>query len=434
MVKGDFTTTLKQTATSRATSNRFIAPSPSRRNLLRIEEWTPSARVKESSSPSSSRPLRALANLLVSFFPLSSPDLSPHLPPCSTASPTELLSHVVGLGAPIDYTPSFYRERRQFLRDVCRVSKRMRAVTQPMLVEVYVVKTKGDVKPLEEIDEEGCSRASKVKLLVLNGSPDLPAAGVSITDGLFTGFAAVVELRLVDAGDIDLDWLAPLTRAPIPFLPEESKLLTVVDQSSATSFPSSATTPALRAFGLTTASGEVDGLSPSLVQSASFLQRLDVFNLDMADEWPDEIYAISPSNTLLDCRTSDVSWRFETPAAVPPILRLFHLVRFNDVSTIHAKKPVSDIVRLLGPADAANSSSLRILILPCHIQPALLEAGDLDLLQAACAQRDVELVWEEQAVWDCQSANSPWFWRRVRRLKQEEAEKAKKQQLPTQHV
>ncbi|GAA5864824.1 hypothetical protein JCM8547_009243 [Rhodosporidiobolus lusitaniae] len=311
--------------------------------------------------------------------------------------PTELLSHIVGLGAPLDYTPSFYLERRQLLRDVCLVSKRMRDVAQPMLAEVYVVKTKTDVERLEEVDEQGKLTASKIKVLVLERKSTWDAvAGFEIRRELFVACTGVTELRPVHTGDIDLDWLAPLSPSPPhkpgPDFPSTSfdddfpHLLELsvnhngddVDPPLFASSPSFVTTPSLRAFGLTANGGDAAVLSPYLERSASFLRRLDVFNLDMADE------CISPALT---------------------------------------EEVVSGIRRLLGYAGDAGSSSLRILILPRYFRTALLDVPEFDLLQAACAQREVELVWKEQVNWACESLISPWFWRRARRIKQEEAAK-----------
>ncbi|GAA5864817.1 hypothetical protein JCM8547_009241 [Rhodosporidiobolus lusitaniae] len=184
--------------------------------------------------------------------------------------PNELLSHVVGLGAPLDYAPSFYLERRQFLRDICLVSKRMRDVAQPMLFEVYEVKMEDNAKWLEEVDNEGRTRASKVKLLVpkhlyLSGDP---ATNAVLLQGLLVQCAAVVELRLIDAGDIDLDWLAPLTHlrhlisqdertrlqstatTTFPNLLEFSACLVRLKPALLTTFPSPSTAPSFQTLVL----------------------------------------------------------------------------------------------------------------------------------------------------------------------------------------
>ncbi|GAA5864784.1 hypothetical protein JCM8547_009232 [Rhodosporidiobolus lusitaniae] len=129
--------------------------------------------------------------------------------------PTELLSHIVGLAAPLDYTPSFYLERRQFLRNACLVLKRMRDGAQPMPVEVYEVKSEEDAERLEETDEEGRSRtrASQVKLLVVNGWDCVDPSLSDLLDlpNIFAICRGLVELRILAAGTVDLDWLAALT-------------------------------------------------------------------------------------------------------------------------------------------------------------------------------------------------------------------------------
>ncbi|GAA5902313.1 hypothetical protein JCM6882_000499 [Rhodosporidiobolus microsporus] len=78
--------------------------------------------------------------------------------------PVELLSHVLRLAAPLEYTPDKYRERRELLRRLCLVCKRVRDVAQPMLSEVFAVK-EGE----ERADGGRLSRSSEVKILVISG-------------------------------------------------------------------------------------------------------------------------------------------------------------------------------------------------------------------------------------------------------------------------
>jgi hypothetical protein len=52
--------------------------------------------------------------------------------------PTELLIKVFRHAAPLDYSPSFYLERRELLFNCCLVSRRLRAIAQPMLPEVFL--------------------------------------------------------------------------------------------------------------------------------------------------------------------------------------------------------------------------------------------------------------------------------------------------------
>ncbi|GAA5849263.1 hypothetical protein JCM8547_006496 [Rhodosporidiobolus lusitaniae] len=106
--------------------------------------------------------------------------------------PTELPSHIVGLAAPLDYTPSFYPERRQFLRNACLK----------------------DAERLEEADEQGRSAASKVKLLVLRGiSRDCFFLSEKVDfRPMLELCTSIIEVRVLNAGEIDLDCLPPFLR------------------------------------------------------------------------------------------------------------------------------------------------------------------------------------------------------------------------------
>lgn len=53
--------------------------------------------------------------------------------------PTELLLRTLQLLAPLDYSASYYKQRRIDLRNCCLVSKTMSALAKPMLPEVYEV-------------------------------------------------------------------------------------------------------------------------------------------------------------------------------------------------------------------------------------------------------------------------------------------------------
>jgi hypothetical protein len=85
--------------------------------------------------------------------------------------PTELLLRVLELAAPLDYSPSFYRERRKLLRNCCLISKRMCSVAQPMLPEVFRVKSEAEAALLA-FGDNGKKRSSVVKLLVLANKAD----------------------------------------------------------------------------------------------------------------------------------------------------------------------------------------------------------------------------------------------------------------------
>ncbi|GAA5875373.1 hypothetical protein JCM8547_003218 [Rhodosporidiobolus lusitaniae] len=238
--------------------------------------------------------------------------------------PTELLSHVVGLGAPLDYTPFFYLERREFLRNLCLVSKRMRDVEQPMLAEVYVVKSKEDAKQLKDVDdEEGRTRASKVKLLVLNWK---------------TSNAATRDLRhLISHGRRTR--LQSTATTTFPDLAEFSACVARFDPAFLATFLSVSMTPSLRAFGLVLADGKNVQLVGSILQRVSAsLGSLDIVVLDTANQWSMDVYRMSPSTTVVDCQTSFVDEQLSSSAEIPLVLRLFDLQPHDTLLTEHASE------------------------------------------------------------------------------------------------
>jgi hypothetical protein len=117
--------------------------------------------------------------------------------------PTELLLPTLELAAPLDYSPSFDLERRELLRNCCLVSKRVCAMAQPMLVEVYCVSSAEDVQILQA--GEGINnKGSVVKLLILAHEYSASLYEVSAALRLCPN---IVELRMLDVPDFDFDWL-----------------------------------------------------------------------------------------------------------------------------------------------------------------------------------------------------------------------------------
>ncbi|GAA5860401.1 hypothetical protein JCM8547_000292 [Rhodosporidiobolus lusitaniae] len=79
--------------------------------------------------------------------------------------PVELVRQILHFAAPLDYSPTLYRERRALLRSCCRVSKLIRDVAQPMLPEVYALSRSIGPNELGVVEEER-TRGSRVMVLV----------------------------------------------------------------------------------------------------------------------------------------------------------------------------------------------------------------------------------------------------------------------------
>ncbi|GAA5879049.1 hypothetical protein JCM8547_006227 [Rhodosporidiobolus lusitaniae] len=262
--------------------------------------------------------------------------------------PIELLSHVVGLGAPIDYTPSFYLKCCWFLRSVCLVSTHMRDVAQPMLVEVSVVKWKEDAEQLGEDDKNGRAKASQVKLLVLEQTYYRSWVPVP---SLFVQCMNVVALRLIDMGQFDLDWLAPL-----------SKLRHFICRGELTFLHPPTNTIFLNLVKLSLCANPVDVALFTDFPRARFFSQLEVLVFDMANHWSKSMYTMSASSTVVDCHISSVAAKFSSATELPPVLRLYHSKPGETLSQHTVYRDAESMMTILSSADSAAPSSVRILI------------------------------------------------------------------------
>jgi hypothetical protein len=128
--------------------------------------------------------------------------------------PTELLLRTLELAAPLDYSPSFYLERRLLLRNCCLVSRKVRGVAQPMLPEVYRVGRNRDIAWLKA-EGNGKMRGERVKTLALDGHKLYKEASRTYSHLIEPGdlvklVPAVSELSWCGGGALDLSVLAKL--------------------------------------------------------------------------------------------------------------------------------------------------------------------------------------------------------------------------------
>jgi hypothetical protein len=126
--------------------------------------------------------------------------------------PTELLIKVLRHAAPLDYSPSFHLERRELLRNLCLVSKRISVVAQSMLLEVYRANMDGVVHFRNEPE-----KANKVKLLVIVNHRlplDFSAHRALSMDRrrIIECFPNVTGLRLHGLATFQWSWLAGCPR------------------------------------------------------------------------------------------------------------------------------------------------------------------------------------------------------------------------------
>ncbi|GAA5902240.1 hypothetical protein JCM6882_000482 [Rhodosporidiobolus microsporus] len=364
--------------------------------------------------------------------------------------PVELLSHVLRLAAPLEYTPDKYRERRELLRQCCLVCKRVRDIAQPMLPEVYRVRTKEDEERLVGPNGGPGITRSKVKVLAVSDGDPIP--GLSSAS-----YSYLSDLRLLRCRDFSLNVLSQvpgLRRLVIcdsAFTASQPCALTALVELSLldgsargiehpTLFTSTYL-PNLRALALTISSDdwcEGERVLPPL--PPTFLNQLEVLGVDVGDITMQDLPSLSPAPVLVDASTT-LLFHFDHTAPLPFALRLL----FVDNLTLPSTAPQKELDYLTGQltnvADdvsifAADLScrtpgftSLRLLVLPDEMAPDrplfhLVEKARTMLLEA-CKDCQVEVLYDEPVFWPSDSLVSPVFWECARRSKREEAAKGK---------
>jgi hypothetical protein len=130
--------------------------------------------------------------------------------------PTELLSYILHLSAPLSYSPSSHSLRQYSLRNACLASKTLLALAQPLLAEVIVVDEPDKVKELMGPAQGGRGFGDKVKVLVVEEWKKLKHAEQLPTWAMWQALPAVcvnlTDLRFVD-GTVDVTWLSCCLRA-----------------------------------------------------------------------------------------------------------------------------------------------------------------------------------------------------------------------------
>lgn len=142
-------------------------------------------------------------------------------------------------------------------------------------------------------------------------------------------------------------------------------------------------------------------------------------------------FSASAEATLVDCQFEHDC--IETVAdldVLPSALRMY--IVEDDIGDVDADggEPFQGAVdtfdffveRILESA-RRTPVSLSVLILPSQFRAILDRSAfarrTAKRLERACATRSVEIVWEEEADWSCQSLVSPKFWRKARNMRKE---------------
>ncbi|GAA5896776.1 hypothetical protein JCM6882_005032 [Rhodosporidiobolus microsporus] len=363
--------------------------------------------------------------------------------------PVELLSHILRLAAPLEYTPDKYRERRELLRQCCLVCKRVRDVAQPMLPEVFAIRKEPDDVHLRQGEP---ARGQLVRVLALNESSALPCPIAAA----LRACKNVVDLRVLLVGDLDLGCLADLKNlrhlvisstgltCPTDFvLPNllSLALATSDDLQTASDLEDLLTSkrlPSLRSLAIDLTSEWSEYGFRRLPQlPLSLLQQLDDLVVDANDTPLADLPTLEPAPVLVECCWAQFEDLRLDPSPLPSALRLYDLEYLAidaglayDISTTFR---VLEMLRNL-PENLSStppSERPRVLVLPTVLHPTrqklyhLVEQLIVAILQA-CVRCGVEVLWETPPDWHSESRFSLAFreWVLENRRKKAEAARA----------
>ncbi|GAA5870082.1 hypothetical protein JCM8547_001457 [Rhodosporidiobolus lusitaniae] len=302
--------------------------------------------------------------------------------------PVEFVRHILHLAAPLDYSPSSYRERRVLLCLCCLVSNSLKDVAQPMLPEVPATRLKSCKRNLL------CARTSK-------------RFGFSKSTFDLNWLSGLSKLRrlLIDDSIVAVD---PSTR--LESLTELS-LFSYLEPPILRQVVSSSTTPSL----LHLAVMDIDETSE---EAADFFYSLPPNDLQ-------RLHSLVLDSRLLPA--ADESYCEILPPAFGTVLSRIQV-------TVKPRTFVAVTVacQLDSLADAyrASVSSPRLIILPSQLRSHQVKstsiAETVGKLVEVCEQRGVEIVWEDQGKWGSQTGISSYFRRKARKLTQERSEEQRR--------
>jgi hypothetical protein len=141
--------------------------------------------------------------------------------------PTELLTHIIQLAAPINFSPSSYPVRRSLLFNCCLASKQLCAIAQPLLPEVYSVWNYRDAKMVDREEDQG-KRWATVQLLVLEDICSATCAGAAEVRQVLLACSQAEEVRVLGDSFFEIEWLSllPSESASPPRVPVLGTTLT----------------------------------------------------------------------------------------------------------------------------------------------------------------------------------------------------------------
>ncbi|GAA5823707.1 hypothetical protein JCM11251_000733 [Rhodosporidiobolus azoricus] len=277
--------------------------------------------------------------------------------------PVELLEHILRLAAPLRYSPDIYQERRDLLRCCSLVDKRIRALAQPMLSEIFVVSSKADEALLQVNQGNGRRLGDGVKLL----SIELDVVSRSLVDieAVVGCCLKVVDLRLslelaLEGGGINLDALRyhDIGEHRLPDLPSD------------------------------------------------LLQQLDVLVVASGDVHPSALQTLQQANPLYECYVADLPRLCES-AILPRALRLYIGSSRDELiaDSAHSPEPLATYESAISTfALYLNTLSvptpLQVIVLADELRPERDISMTLSTIMRigllpALSRLGVEMIWHE---------------------------------------
>ncbi|GAA5897211.1 hypothetical protein JCM6882_001817 [Rhodosporidiobolus microsporus] len=132
--------------------------------------------------------------------------------------PVELLTHIVRLASPVEYTAEKHKERCRLLKTLCLTSRVLCDVAQPLLPEVFVAKPATALELLSRLTAarpDGSKRV-RVQVLVLLGWCERAVAGI---EAVLRACSSVEELQVEGCSPFNVICLKHVPRKPQPTLP-----------------------------------------------------------------------------------------------------------------------------------------------------------------------------------------------------------------------
>ncbi|GAA5855703.1 hypothetical protein JCM8547_001650 [Rhodosporidiobolus lusitaniae] len=356
--------------------------------------------------------------------------------------PTELVTYITQLAAPPDYTPSFYRERRAFLRTCCLVSKTLCQIAHPMLLEVLEVRDNGEESALGMVEEKlgGETRGNFVKLLALYGNHGREM-GVESLSCIACDCPNMVEIRIFGHYELflsNLAWALYLQRIVIFGGELYDPLIALLPSLSDISYPPEwfsslkpTNVPSLRALGLSEHMpiGTLDRNDTFTSLPQATLDQLDVLSLYSEDRYKADKLALLPTGIIqVDCslaKTLEADLRdVQSKLAC---LRLFLPPRSTEDRW---KDDAASALRSLDELFRSSSLPfLRLVIFPYIFRTPSSSSDELRHLAASSArtfrEKGVEVLFEPEVEWSSESTISSSFWRYRRKLRREKQQGGK---------